>query len=98
MEFKCEGIENLADFKAVIEELNAVDPGSYVFRLPVSAEGQDSAPGRVNTTFRDFARRMDSLLGLLDSTTDALAAEWDLRSEAEVTEADRDDGGFEPVI
>src|SRR6266481_5231118 len=32
-EFKCEGIENLADFKAVIEELNAVDPGSYLFRL-----------------------------------------------------------------
>jgi len=28
-EFKCEGIDNFADFKAVIDELNAVDPGSY---------------------------------------------------------------------
>jgi hypothetical protein len=46
-EFRSEGIETLTDFKAVIEELNAVDPGSYVFRLPVSAEGLDSAPGRV---------------------------------------------------
>jgi hypothetical protein len=96
-EFKCEGIENLADFKAIIEELNSVDPGSYVFRLPVSAEGQDSAPDQVKLTIRDFARRMDALLELLDSTADALAAEWDLRSEAAI-EADRDDGGFEPTI
>ena len=74
-EFKCEAIENLADFKAVVEELNAVDPGSYVFRLPVSAVGQDSLPGRLNLTIREFARRMDALLELLDSTADALAAE-----------------------
>ena len=74
-EFKCEGIENLAEFKAVIEELNAVDPGSYVFRPPVSAVGQDSLPGRLNLTIREFARRMDALLELLDSTADALAAE-----------------------
>src|ERR1035441_7528122 len=80
-EFKCVGIENLADFKAVIEELNAVDPGSYVFRLPVSAVGQDSLPGRLNLRIRDFARRMDALLELLDSTADALAAEWDTREE-----------------
>jgi hypothetical protein len=96
-EFRCEGIENLADFKAVIEELNAVDPGSYVFRLPVRAEEQDSVPGRTNLTIREFARRMDALLELLDSTADALAAEWDLRSEAP-TEANRSGGGFEPTI
>src|ERR1039457_4742172 len=67
-EFKCDGIENLTDFKAVIEELNAVDPGSYIFRLPGRAEGQDSAPGRVKVTMLEFARRMDALLELLDST------------------------------
>src|SRR5262249_49498445 len=27
-DFRCEGIENLADFKAVVEALNSVDPGS----------------------------------------------------------------------
>jgi hypothetical protein len=27
---------------------------------------------------------MDSLLALLDSTSDALAAEWDMRSEADL--------------
>ncbi|MGA2770763.1 MAG: hypothetical protein ABSG26_08110 [Bryobacteraceae bacterium] len=81
-EFKCEGIENLADFKAVIEELNAVDPGSCVFRLPLRAEGQDSAPCQVKLTIREFARRMDALLALLDSTADALAAEWDMHTES----------------
>ena len=67
-EFKCEGIETLAEFKAVIEELNAVDPGSYVFRLLVSTERQDAIPGQVKLTIRDFARRMDALLEFLDST------------------------------
>src|ERR1035437_65796 len=91
-EFKCEAIENLADFKAVVEELNAVDPGSYVFRLPVSAEGQDSVPGRTKLTIREFARRMDALLELLDSTADALAADWDRRAEGP-TEAHGNGGG-----
>jgi hypothetical protein len=96
-EFKCEGIENLADFKAVIEELNAVDPGSYVFRLPVRAEGQDAIPGQVKLTSRDFARRMDAFLGLLDSTADALAAEWDMQEEGPES-AGGEGKGFEPTI
>jgi hypothetical protein len=98
MEFRCDGIENFADFKAVIEELSTVDPGSYVFRLPVRAEGQNSAPGRVNLTIGEFGRKMDALLELLDSTADALAAEWDIRSEAAAIEADWKGGGFEPPI
>ena len=80
-EFRCDGIENLADFKAVIDELNAVDPGSYVFRLPVMAEAEDFVPGQVKLTIHDFVRRADALLELLDSTADALAAEWDTREE-----------------
>jgi hypothetical protein len=94
-EFKCEGVETLADFKAVVEEVNSVDPGSYVFRLPV--KGQDAVPGGGKLTIREFARRMDALLELLDSTGDALAAEWDLRSEAP-TEVNGNGGGFEPTI
>jgi hypothetical protein len=96
-EFNCEGVGTLADFKAVIEELNAVDPGSCVFRLPVSAEGQDAVPGQVKLTIREFGRKMDALLELLDSTADALAATWDLHTETGL-EADWSDGGFEPPI
>jgi hypothetical protein len=41
-EFKCEGIETLADFKAVVEEINSVDPGSYSFRCPVDPQSASS--------------------------------------------------------
>lgn len=36
-QFTCESIQSLVDFKAVVEEINAADPGSYVFRPPVVA-------------------------------------------------------------
>jgi hypothetical protein len=88
-EFKCEGIENLADFKAVIEELNAVDPGSYVFRCPVDPQSESSVV--------EFTKKMDAVIGLLESTGDALAAEWDMRSAAP-TEVNGNGGGFEPTI
>jgi len=95
--FKCAGIGNLADFKVVMEELSVVDPGSYVFELPVSAEKHDSVPGSAKL-IEEFARRMDALLELLDSTADALAAEWDMRSEARGVEPDSDEGKDEPKI
>jgi hypothetical protein len=83
-EFRCVGIENLDDFKAVVESVNSVDPGSYVCRIP-------------NVAISEFARKMDALLDLLDSTGDALAAEWDLRLGA-VPELESDDSGFGPTI
>lgn len=89
-EFKCEGIETLADFKAVIEEVNSVDPGSYSFRCPVDPQSE--------TSVMEFARRMDAVIGLLESTGDALAAEWDLRSDGADGEAGWDGGGFGPII
>jgi hypothetical protein len=89
-EFRCEGVETLADFKAVVEEVNSVDPGSYAFRCPVDPQSESSVV--------EFTKKMDAVIDLLESTGDALAAEWDLRSEGTVVEADRDDGGFEPTI
>ena len=41
---------------------------------------------------------MDALLELLDSTADALAAEWDMRSEAAAIESGWNDGGSKPTI
>jgi hypothetical protein len=89
-EFKFEGIENLADFKATVDEVNSVAPGSYAFRLP----GETEAKGALDV--RGFASRMDALLGLLDSTADGLAAEWDLRAAA--IEDEWRGGGFDPTI
>jgi len=89
-EFKCEGIENMWDFKAIIEKLNAVDPGSYSFRCPVDPKAESAV--------REFGRKMDAVIGLLDSTADALAAEWDMRSDGVAIEGGWNGGGFEPTI
>jgi len=95
-EFKCEGIENLDGFKAAVQEVNSVDPGSYSVHLPVTTEAQDSAQGQAKSTIRNFAHRMDALLELLNATADALAAEWDMRSE--VYEAEWQGGDIKPTI
>jgi hypothetical protein len=83
-EFRCVGVENVDDFKAVVEEVNLVDPGSYTYRCFVDSE--------MAFNLGEFCRKMDALVGLLDSTADALAAEWDMRSGG-VPEFEPDDGG-----
>jgi hypothetical protein len=89
-EFKCEGIETLADFKAVVEEINSVDPGSYSFRCPVDPQSASS--------IHEFARKMDALIDLLAATADALAAEWDLRLEGPGIDAGWTGGDFGPMV
>ena len=89
-EFKCQGVENLVDFKALIEEVNAVDPESYAVSLPDDREAQ--GPFSVPT----FAKKMDSLLDLLNSTVEAIAVEWDSRSA--LADSDWHAGDVEPTI
>jgi hypothetical protein len=89
-EFKSEGIEKLADFKAIIEELNSVDPGSHASGYPVNKEGQGSVPSRLTFSVHEFAHRTDAVLDLLAGTADALAA----RREGLAAEAESD-GGYE---
>jgi hypothetical protein len=46
-----------------------------------------------------FAKKLDGLLDLLDATTDALAATWDLRAEGISVELDSEAGeDFGPTI
>jgi hypothetical protein len=87
-EFQCEGVASLADFKALVEQVSAVDPGFYTFRLPT---------GTGPASLRAFARRMDALLELLASTADALRAESDLRWGA-AADGDLNGGSFGPTI
>jgi hypothetical protein len=89
-EFKCEGVENLADFRRIVGTVNSVDPGSYNFRLPLDPHNRP--------TVREFAAKMDAILELLSATADGLAAEWDLRSGGEPTKPDSEGGGFGPLI
>ena len=76
-EFKTGGIENLADFKAVIEEANGINAPFQAFRCPADPE----RPEILKSNVLEFVGRMDALLELLERTADGLAAEWDLRSE-----------------
>jgi len=91
--FRCEGVESLADFKAIIEEINGVEAG-YAFRCPGKTD-----PSQADFSVREFARRMDAILGLLDSIAIALAAAWNVRSGTTASDAGFDDGNdFEPTI
>src|ERR1019366_11775 len=80
-EFKCEGVSSLADFSALISELEALDPVTRAIR-----SSRIKGPNSVSHFYRpfnfvNFARKLDGLLNLLDVTADALAAEWDQRAE-----------------
>jgi hypothetical protein len=91
--FKCEELGGLADFKAVIEEVNDIDPEFYTFRCP--ADPTASAAWNHATTVRAFIRRLDAVIDLLDNTADALASESDLRSGSN----EWDDGiEFKPLV
>jgi len=97
-EFKCEGIATLADFSTVVNELEALDPVSIAVRSGGRARHDGSVPHQLQPpNVVQFAKSLDCLLDLLDSTADALAAEWDLRSECP-NEANRNGGGCDPTI
>lgn len=90
-EFRCQGVENLTDFKSVVESINSVDPGCYTFRLPFDPQEKASVG--------EFAGKMDALLDLLSAIADGLAAEWDLQSEEAPLEGGwKSGGGFEPPV
>jgi hypothetical protein len=52
-EFRCLGVENLDDFKSLVESVNSVDPGSYTYRCFVDPKVEFNAG-----EFRE-ARRAD---------------------------------------
>ena len=76
-EFKCEGIASLADFSALVSELEALNPVAVAVqprnRRPDGWVPQQLQPPNVV----QFAKKLDGLLDLLDSTADALAATWE---------------------
>jgi len=97
-EFKCEDVANLADFSALVNELEALDPVAVAVqssnRRPDGWVPNQLKPPNVVT----FAKKLDALLDLLDSTADGLAAEWDLRAEAESEETFHAGDDSKPTI
>lgn len=90
-EFTTDGIESVAEFKAVIEEANGIDASFWAFRCPANPERREA----LKSSALEFVRRLDALLELLAETADALAAEWDLRSDL-IALTNRSD--FNPTI
>jgi hypothetical protein len=94
-EFKCEGVANLADFSALVNELEALDPVAVAVH-PGSRRPDGSVPQRLQpTNVVQFAKRLDALIDLLDATADALAATWEKVSDEEST---HDGYDFTPTI
>jgi hypothetical protein len=94
-EFKCEGITSLAEFSALINELEALDPVAVAVR-PANRRPDGSVPYQLQPpNIVQFARKLDGLLDLLDATADALAARGEEESGGEQFHAGDD---FKPTI
>jgi hypothetical protein len=78
-EFTCEGVSSLAEFSALVNEVEVFDPIARAIRLGAKD------PAAVSEYYRafdvvQFAKKLDGLLDLLDVTADALSATWDQRA------------------
>ena len=97
-DFTCEGVSSLADFVALVNEVESFDPVTRAIR---SARAEN--PNSVSQYYRtfnvvEFAKKMDGLLDLLDVTADALAATWDELAEVSGEEKFHAGGDIKPTI
>jgi hypothetical protein len=81
-EFKCEGVSSIAEFSALVNEVESFDPVSRAIRHARTGDPPSVSQYFLTFSIFRFATSLDALLELLDSTADALAAEWDRRAEA----------------
>lgn len=90
-DFRCEGVTNLVEFRALINEVDALDPVECAVTIGRSRRDGSVPAGLEPTNIVRLAGKLDGLLNLLDSTADALAATTDLT-------ADDTGPGFTPTI
>ncbi len=96
--FTCERVASLADFSALVNEAEALDPVTRAIRSS-RIKGPNSVSHFYRTfNFVNFARKLDGLLNLLDVTADALAAEWDQRAEVSSKEDYHAGDNIKPTI
>jgi hypothetical protein len=87
-EFKAEGVANLADFSALVSELEALDPVLCAVH-PGNRRSDGWVPQQLQPpNVVQFAKKLDGLLDLLDVTADALAVTWDQVSGGEKFDAE----------
>lgn len=101
-DFTCEGVSSLADFSALVNEVESFDPFTRAIRSAAASSGAKD-PKSVSQYYRtfkvvQFAKKLDGLLDLLDATADALAATWDQRTEVSGEEKSHAGGTIKPTI
>jgi hypothetical protein len=80
-DFTCEGVASLAEFSALIAELETMDPVAVAVHS-ASRRRDGSVPNQLQPPkVVQVAKKLDGLLDLLDVTADALAATWDKRAD-----------------
>lgn len=90
-EFKCDGVSSLADFSALVNELEALDPVAVAVH-PGNRRSDGWMPQQLQPpNVVQFAKKLDGLLDLLAATADALAATWKEVLGKDVFDAGDDD-------
>ena len=94
-EFECEGVSSLANFSALVNELEELDPAAVAVH-PGHRRSDGWVPQQLQPpNVVQFAKKLDALITLLDATADALAAKWDEILGKKTFEAGDD---FKPTI
>ena len=76
-EFRCEGISSFGEFRALVNQLAALEPVSAAIHSPKRGRLGEVPESLQKAKVLELARKCDVLLDLLDATADALAAAWD---------------------
>ena len=98
-EFTCECVSSLADFSALVNEVESLDPVARAIRSSSAKDASSVSQYYRTLNIVEFAKKLDGLLNLLDVTADALAATWDTQTETTVLEPEIGGGDeSEPTI
>ena len=90
--FKCDGVSSLADFSALVSELEELDPVAVAVR-PGNRRSDGWVPKQLEPpNVVTFAKKLDALIDLLGATADGLAA------TAALMEVDGTVAGLKPTI
>lgn len=82
-DFEGTDLTSFEDFARVIKTIQGVDPKSYVFRYPVTREGEAYFPQPFIVNVVSFARHMDDILEFLDCAATGIPEELRADSEAQ---------------
>jgi hypothetical protein len=94
-EFKCEGVASLAEFSALVNQLEDVEPVSCAVHS-TDRDRLGGVPSQLQKPkIAELLPKLDALVDLLAATADGLAAEWDLRAEGMEFRGEDD---FKPTI